>query len=276
MVSTNTKDMKHRSLKSEFQSLLLVVFCALLFRTFVMELYFVPTGSMKATILEGDYIFSTKYSYGFSNYSLPFSSEKFSLFKGRIFSSMPKRGDIIIMYPPHDMKNRYVKRLIALPGEKIELIDNVVYINDQPLSRTEIGEYTDEKGNEYIKFQEVTPEGMKYFTYKVKNNLYQQLAKKYPNKMAIYNREYNNFGPYVIPEGTFFFMGDNRDESADSRAQLGVVPFENLIAKAQFVFFSTSELFWDEQANISQQISRIWQWLKSIRFFRLFTGLYSE
>ncbi len=254
-----TKSNKKENIKSEIISLLLVVLLALSIRTFVIELFFVPTTSMQATILANDYIFSTKYSYGFSRYSIPFSPD---LFKGRFFASNPKRGDIIIMRPPHEMEKRYVKRLIGLPGEKIEIKKDVTYINDVAVERTEIGKYFSEDNQEYIKYRERLPNGLSFYSYKLKE------------LEAITETSHSDFGPYIVPKSHFFFMGDNRDQSGDSRYQLGFVPFENLIAKAQFIFLSTKEIFWDEKLGVLDQITHFWTWLASIRFSRLFTGMY--
>lgn len=252
---------KKESTKSEFKSLLLVVMLAMLVRTFVIELFVVPTASMKATILNNEYIFSTKYSYGYSKYSIPFSPD---LFNGRIFASSPERGDIIIMRPPHDMSTRYIKRLIGLPGDKIQIINDILHINDVSISRKMVGKFIDEEGVEYIKFKETLPNGLSHFSYKLKKSDF------------IFKHEHSNFGPYIIPEGHYFFLGDNRDESGDSRAQLGVVPFDNLIAKAQFIVFSTKEVLWDSNIGIVDQILRFGTWLSSIRFNRLFIGMYSQ
>ena len=254
MAKLNTKE-----LRSEIISLSLVILLALAIRTFVIELFFVPTTSMKATILKNDYIFSTKYSYGFSKYSIPFNP---NLFEGRIFASLPERGDIIIMRPPHDMSTRYIKRLIGLPGDKIEIKKDVIYINGTPIQRVKIGEYVDEENEEYIKYKEILPNGLIYYSYKLKD-----LAE-------LTDSSHSNFGPYIVPNGQFFFMGDNRDQSGDSRYQLGFVPFENLIAKAQFIFLSTGEVFWDAKLGIIDQLARFWTWLSSIRFNRLFKGMY--
>ena len=248
-----------KNLKSEITSLLLVILFALSIRTFVIELFFVPTPSMQATILANDYIFSTKYSYGFSRYSIPFSPD---LFKGRIFASVPERGDIIIMRPPHDMNTRYIKRLIGLPGEKIEIKKDVTYINDIPVERVKVGEYFDETNQEYVKYKETFPNGLRFYTYKLKE------------LDGIAETGHSDFGPYIVSKDHFFFMGDNRDQSGDSRYQLGFVPFENLIAKAQFVFLSTKEIFWDEKLGILDQLARFWTWLSSVRFDRLFKSLY--
>lgn len=249
-----------KSIKSEVVSLVLIILLALSIRTFGIELFFVPTTSMKANILKNEYILSTKYSYGFSKHSLPFSP---GLFKGRFFPSLPNRGDIIIMHPPHDMKTRYIKRLIGLPGEKIEIKQDVTYINDTPIERAKIGTYLDEDNQEYIKYKEDISNNLSFYSYKIKE--IDQLI----------DTNHSNYGPYTIPEDHFFFMGDNRDESGDSRYQLGVVPFENLIAKAQFILLSTKERLWDKNLGILDQITRVWTWLSSIRYNRLFSNMYT-
>jgi len=256
-----TQNTKPNSKFSDFKSLLVVVALALLIRIFIIELFFVPTSSMQATILTGEYVFATKYSYGFSKYSIPFNP---NIFSGRILAKEPDRGDIIIMRPPHDMTTRYVKRLIGLPGDKIEVINDVIHINDNPIKRVEVGSYSSEDGFEYIKFRETLPNGLSYFSYKLKH-LDISLGK-----------DHSNSGPYIVPNNNYFFMGDNRDESGDSRYQLGPVPFDNLIAKAQFVFFSTGEILWDTKLGVVDQLQRVGTWLMSIRFNRLFTTLYSS
>jgi signal peptidase I len=243
----------------EFASLMLMIIFALLIRTFCIELFYVPTGSMKANILEGDYVFSTKYDYGYSIYSIPFNPD---IFKGRIFASSPKHGDVVIMRPPHNMQERYIKRLLGLPGDKIEIINDLIYINDVPIKRVEIGNYVDEAGIVYRKFKEVLPNGCSYFSYKI----------KYPRNNYLIDR--SNFGPYIVEPDHYFFLGDNRDNSGDSRYQLGTVPFENFIAKGRFIFFSTETALWDSKETFWGQIQRVGKWIKSIRFNRFFHNLY--
>lgn len=254
-----TESTKKENLKSEIVSLLLVILLALSIRAFVIELFFVPSTSMRGTVLENEYILSTKYTYGFSKYSFPFSPD---LFNGRIFSSFPKRGDIIIMRPPHDMNTRYIKRLIGFPGEKIEIKNDVTYINDTPLKRIKIGQYFSEDNQEYVKYKETMQNGLSFYSYKLK-------------ELDGSDSSHSNFGPYIIPNNHFFFMGDNRDQSGDSRYQLGFVPFENLIAKARFIFLSTKEVFWNEKLGIMDQVARFWTWVSSIRSDRVFTNLYA-
>lgn len=249
-----TSDSNKSHITSEIKSLLFIVGIALMVRMFVLELFFVPTSSMKATIMEGDYIFSTKYSYGFSRYSIIFDP---NIFSGRIFASKPERGDVVIFRPPHLMHIRFIKRLIGLPGDIIEIIDNVIYINNKPTERIFVGYFIDEQGKQYKQYKERLPDnGVSYYSYKLKEN----------EK----NVDTDNFGPYYVPEGKYFFLGDNRDESGDSRFALGFVPFENFISKARIVVLSTKEIFWIDNISILDRFKRIWVWLSSIRFNRSF------
>lgn len=242
----------------EVLSFALVILLALMIRALVMELFFVPTASMKGTILENDYIFATKYSYGYSKYSFPFHP---NIFSGRIFAMPPQRGDVVIFRPPNKMSIRYIKRLIGMPGDRVQLINDVIYINGHPIQRQEVGSYKSESGKIYKKFQETLPSGISYFAYK----LYQQ--------GAIVVNHYETTKIFHVPEGHYFFLGDNRDESNDSRIDLGYVPFENFIGKAHFIIFSTGETFWQNNTSIIDQILRVTTWLSSIRWNRLFTPL---
>jgi len=254
-----TNNKSHRIVKSEITSLIIVIILALAVRTFIIELFYVPTGSMNGTILEGDYVFSTKYNYGYSIYSIPFNP---NLFEGRILADQPERGDIIIMRPPHNMQERYIKRLIGLPGDKIEIINDITYINDVAVERIEVGGYINEAEQKFIKFKETLPNGLSFFSYKAK---YLQ---------HVFDMDRSNYGPHIVADEHYFFMGDNRDNSGDSRYQLGTVPFKNLIAKGQFILFSTRQPLWDSSAGFIKQIERIGIWISSIRFNRLFNNLY--
>lgn len=247
--------------QNDWKSLIYVVLIALSIRIFVIEPFFVPTGSMKETILEYEYIFSTKFSYGYSKHSFPFSP---NLFNGRIFSSLPERGDIVIFRPPTNMNTRFIKRLIGLPGDKLQIINDVIHINDKPIERKELGLFTGEDGTTYRRFKETLPGGFSYIAY------LDEALKDHP----MINR-YSTTSAFYIPSGHYFMMGDNRDHSGDSRADLGFVPFENFIAKGQFRLFSTKEVLWRDEGNILDPITRLWPWLKSIRFSRLFTGIYN-
>ncbi len=241
----------------EMKSILWVVLFALAIRTFIVELFFIPSGSMKTTLLEGDYILTTKYSYGFSRYSFPFS---LNLFSDRIFFSPPSRGDIIVMRPPNDMSVRYVKRLIGLPNDKIEIVKGILYINGNMVPKEMVGTYVDKTGRSYISYKETLPNGVSYSVAQLK---------------YITRKDYN-FGPYIVPKGCYFFLGDNRDESNDSRKDLGFVPEQNLIAKAHYILFSTERVLYDSDLGVIDNILNVWSWLKSIRFNRLFSNLYAN
>jgi signal peptidase I len=217
---------------------------------------------MKLTVLEGDYLFSTKYSYGYSKHSFPFSPP---IFKDRIWSTQPERGDIVIFRPPHHMDIRYVKRLIGLPGDKIQLIDDVIHINDEPIIREEYSSKDDEQAQTYKRFKETLPNGVSYIAYK--------LPKDHAN--SSWNNKFGNTDAFYVPKDKYFFLGDNRDQSNDSRIDLGFVPFENFIAKVQFIFFSTKEPLWLENGNITQVFTRAWIWISSVRFNRIFKNIYS-
>ncbi|MGX6960130.1 MAG: signal peptidase I [Rickettsia endosymbiont of Pentastiridius leporinus] len=262
-MQTNTESNNTKTKAQECLSFIFVVFIALMIRILIMEPFTVPTGSMKATILENDYVFSTKYSYGYSNYSLSFF-DFLHLFKGRIFAREPERGDIVVFRPPNNMGVRYIKRLIGLPGDKIQLIDDVIYINDKKIDRVEAGTYISEEGRTYLKFKETLPNGKAYYSYKLA-----------PVLGTIFNDRYGNTDVFYVPEGKCFFLGDNRDQSNDSRIDLGYVPFENFIAKAQFIWFSTKITWWDNDIGVLGLILRLKPWVESIRVDRLFKNLYS-
>jgi signal peptidase I len=260
----NTAEKNQKTKLQELWSFIFVIFIAIMIRILVMEPFTVPTASMKATILENDYIFSTKYTYGYSNHSLSFF-DFIPLFKGRIFAHAPERGDIVIFRPPNDMSVRYIKRLIGLPGDKIQLIDDIVYINDKRIERLEAGTYISEGGRKYLRFKETLPNGKSYFSYKIA-----------PTLGTIAHDLHGNTEIFYVPTGKYFFLGDNRDESNDSRVNLGFVPFENFISKAQFIYFSTKITWWDNNIGVINLVLKLKPWLESIRFNRLFKNLYEE
>jgi signal peptidase I len=249
----------------EVRSLFYLILLALCIRVLIFEPFHIPSGSMRNTLVEGDYVFSTKYDYGYSKHSFMISM---NLFSGRVLSSEPERGDVIIFRPPHNMGLRYIKRLIGLPGEKIELKNGVVFVNDIPLKREFVRSYSED---EYFfdEFFEILPSGKRYKVKQIKMiNL--------PNYAISDLTSSNNFGPFFIPEGQYFFLGDNRDQSADSRFALGSVPFENFISKARFVLFSFKEnLFLDNPISLDQ-FSQIWKWIRSFKTERFFYNFYEN
>lgn len=248
------------NIKQEAKSLMMILLFALCFRILVMEPYYIPSSSMKDTLLKGDYVFATKYSYGYSKYSIFFYPD---FMKGRILAKAPERGDIIIFQPLSDKDKKYIKRLIALPGDKIQLKHSIVYLNGVALEREEIGEYVDSM-NVYTKYSETLPNGVKY-------NILQLQDKS--DEMV---RESNNTREFTVPEGHYFFLGDNRNESGDSRFQVGYVPFENLIAKARFFYFSTAEELFPSSISFVEQLKRPYYWIASLRFSRFFKSVYRE
>jgi signal peptidase I len=224
---------------------------AFVIRTFLFQPFNIPSGSMKGTLLVGDYLFVSKFSYGYTHYSLPWSPP---LFSGRIFGFEPKRGDVVVFRLPHDDTTDYIKRVIGLPGDRIQVLRGQVVINGNPVSREKKEDYVGESpcgGNEPIKqFRETLPNGVSY------NTLYCY------ERGSLENIE----EPFVVPAGHYFMMGDNRDNSLDSRVPspsgVGYVPFENLIGKAQIIFFSVHE---------GEAAWQFWWWPWSVRWGRLFT-----
>ena len=218
---------------------------ALVLRVLLFQPFTIPSGSMIPNLLIGDYIIVSKYSYGYSKHSIPFSP---ALFEGRIMERTPKRGDIVVFKTPKDNRTDYVKRLIGLPGDRVQVRRGAVYINGKMLPQKDLG-LDAEAGVERI--QETNPEGKVYVT---------QDRGDY---------DVDNTGIFIVPEHMYFMMVDNRDNSLDSRVSpfdggVGFVPAENLVGKAQVVLFS-----WDEGASIFKP----WTWFTKARWGRFFHGV---
>jgi signal peptidase I len=220
---------------------------ALGIQTLLFQSFSIPSGSMKATLLIGDYLFVSKYSYGYSHYSLPLSPP---LFSGRIFGSMPNRGDVVVFRLPRDDSTDYVKRVIGLPGDRIQMIHGLLHINGIPVKRERVDDFIDDesgRSERVRRWRETLPNGV----------IYQTLDLQDEGLL-------DNTEEYLVPSGHYFMMGDNRDNSADSRvpSEVGYVPFENLIGKAQIIFFSMGD---------GEPAWHIWSWPRSVRWSRLFT-----
>ena len=222
---------------------------AMIVRVFFYQPFNIPSGSMKSTLLVGDYLFVSKLSYGYSRYSFPFGIK---LFSGRIFAAEPKRGDVIVFKLPRDNSTDYIKRLIGLPGDEIQMRGGVLYINGSAVPKRRIGDFAtrEDEGPPRLLplFEEILPNGVKY-----------KVLDSEPNG------PFDNTGVYKVPTGHYFMMGDNRDNSTDSRAAWGVgyVPFDNLVGRAEVIFFSAA--FDDPDAF---NLLAPWRWPFDIRWSR--------
>lgn len=250
-MTLETKTESHASgwwdtLKIVIQALVL----AMIVRTFFYQPFNIPSGSMKSTLLVGDYLFVSKLSYGYSKYSfyglIPFS--------GRILASDPKRGDVIVFKLPRDNKTDYIKRLIGLPGDRVQMRDGVLYINGNAIPKVPDGTFKsiDEDGRpvQIPKFKETLPNGV---TYTVLD--------------AEQGTAGDNTREFVVPAGHYFMMGDNRDNSTDSRFHwggVGFVPKQNLVGRADIIFFSAA--FDDPSASWYA----FWRWPFLVRWMRFF------
>lgn len=253
--------MKNKTFVRELKSFLWLCLLALAIRTFIFEPYFVPTSSMVTTVLPNDYIFATKYNYGFSKYSIPFTP---NIFSGRILDfAAPKRGDVVVFYLPNTKQKRFIKRLIGLPGDTVQIKNKMVYINGKPVHKEYIGKYTDSDGLNFLKYKEVLPNGIEY------DILELDLSEDFyvPYHMT------HDTEIFKVPQGFYFCMGDNRDRSNDSRGDLSFIPHESLIGKAQFVYFSTDSLLFQTNKSFLENIKGLYTWISSIRVERLCKSL---
>lgn len=240
--------MKAKTFVKNVVGIAVAVFAALVIRSCAFEPYNIPSSSMVPTLLVGDYLFITKYPYGYSKHSFPFSVPIIS--HGRIFGSTPERGDVMIFKEPTHNKTDFIKRTIGLPGDVIQVKEGRLYINGAVVPRILKGveQYTGETGDQQTltRYSETLPGGVTHDIFERSDN-----------------EPYDNFGPFTVPENTIFGMGDNRDNSADSRA-FGPIPLENLEGRASFIFYSN---------NGEGYFFQFWKWHKSLRFKRFFTGI---
>ena len=222
------------------------VLIALVIRTFAYEPFNIPSESMLPTLLVGDYLFVSKYSYGYSRYSLPWG---LPLFEGRLWQSEPRRGDVAVFKLPSDNSTDYIKRIVGLPGDRVQMRDGKLFINDQSVVKVRAEDFIYERNGQRFRvprFVETLPGGPRHDTLDF-----------------IAAGEHDTTREFVIPAGHYFAMGDNRDNSLDSRARggVGMVPAENLVGRAEFLFFSTDG---------SARLWEFWRWPFAIRFDRLF------
>ncbi len=223
---------------------------ALFVRTVFVEPFSIPSGSMIPSLLVGDYLFVSKMSYGYSRHSLPLSMP---LIKGRIFYEEPKQGDVIVFKLPSDNRTDYIKRLIGMPGDKIQVKQGRLYINGKQIERIADKDFVmrDERGKamRFDRYIEVLPNGVRHPIIEMSDE-----------------GPFDNTEEFTVPEGHFFMMGDNRDNSLDSRSvKVGFVPAVNLVGRAKFLFFSNdgTARWWE-----------IWKWQMAVRWSRLFNGIH--
>jgi signal peptidase I len=241
---------KTSGLGETLRTVIYAVIIALGVRTFLYEPFNIPSGSMKPTLLVGDFLFVSKFTYGYSRYSLPLS---LPLIKGRVLARDPERGDVAVFKLPADNATDYIKRVIGLPGDRIQMRDGILHINGKAVKR-EFRDVVEVEGltgrfkqaSEYI---EILPNGRRHLIREISDA-----------------EHYDNTQEYRVPDGHFFMMGDNRDSSQDSRVQskVGFVPLENMVGRAEFLFFSH---------NKSARLWEIWRWPGAIRASRIGNGI---
>ncbi|MCG8504728.1 MAG: signal peptidase I [Sphingomonadales bacterium] len=262
---------KKDSLGELIRTIIYAVLIALGIRTVAFEPFNIPSESMLPALMVGDYLFISKYSYGYSRHSLPAS---LPLFSGRILEKTVKRGDIAVFKLPSDGRTDYIKRIIGLPGDRLQMKSGQLFINGQPVPRERVEDFVfretpnSECGGRFIRYRTVDADGVAYCNYP-------QYRETLPNGVSYMTLDlsprgdFDNTRVYVVPEGHYFAMGDNRDNSQDSRLDAGVrgvgyVPAENLVGRAEVIFFST-----DGKARLWQP----WYWIQAARFDRFFNSL---
>ena len=231
------------NLKTIIYALIIAIFI----RSIFVQPFYIPSSSMEPNLLIGDRLFVTKYSYGYSKHSFPFSPP---LFEGRFFSKKPEIGDVIVFKTPSDNRTDYIKRLIGIPGDKIQFIDGDLYINQIQVLKTRISTkdkiYCGNKKFDVNTFEEKLPNG----------NIY----------ISVYLKEFSyiNSDVFIVPDKHYFYLGDNRDCSKDSRylSTVGYVHEDNLVGKARFIFFSSDYRI--------ASFFKFWKWPETIRFNRFF------
>jgi signal peptidase I len=245
--------MKKKIISSIIDNLKTIIFAliiALVIRSFLFQPFYIPSSSMEPTLLIGDRIFVSKFSYGFSNHSFPFSPK---IYNSRLFYKKPKRGDLVVFKTPADNRTDYIKRLIAMPDDNIQFVNGEIILNDETIVRkkinTDIKIRCGDSNHETFSFEETLPNGVKY--------------------IAVYKKSgtYKNSDKFTVPKDHYFFLGDNRDCSKDSRylSSVGYVNYKNLVGKAQIVFFSND--------TVKGRMLKFWNLNNSLRFDRFFKKL---
>ncbi len=240
---------KEESLGETIKTVIYAIAIACFIRTFWFEPFKIPSGSMYPTLEVGDFLFVSKYTYGYSKHSFPFS---FPTYSGRIWQDLPKRGDVVVFKYPGDNRTDYIKRVIGLPGDTIQVKDGRLYINHELIERKDAKSYIIDEyiafPKKFTEYTEVLPEGTPH-----------QILEYSDNEFKV-----DNTPEFQIPAEHYFMMGDNRDNSNDSRQSVGMVPLENIEGKARFLFYSH-----DDTIKWYNPIT----WISSIRWDRLFNKI---
>ena len=245
--------MSEKNADGFFETVKTIAFAGLIaigVRSLAFEPFNIPSGSMIPTLLVGDYLFVSKYSYGYSRYSLPFG---LPLIPGRVLFTEPERGDVAVFKLPTDNKTDYIKRIIGLPGDRIQVRRGILHINGAPVIRKRISDFveTNQYGNvvRVARFEETLPGGRKHEILEITDN-----------------GPLDNTDLYIVPAGHYFAMGDNRDNSQDSRVRsaVGFIPKANLVGRAEVLFYST---------NGAARWYQFWKWPVAMRFKRFFQGV---
>ena len=238
------------TIRENFKTLLYALLIALVIRSLFFQPFYIPSSSMEPTLLIGDRIFVSKYTYGYSKHSLPFSPK---IYNSRLFFKEPNYGDLVVFKTPVDNRTDYIKRLIGKPGDSVQFINGEIFLNKEKILRKKvISDYTIRCGKSNLKvdsFEETLPNGVVY--------------------RAVYSKNFSlqNSDEFIVPQKHYFFLGDNRDCSQDSRFlnSVGYVNYINLVGEAKIIFFSND--------TIKGSALKIWNWKESFRFNRTFKNL---
>lgn len=229
--------------------LLYALVIALVERTVFFQPYNIPSGSMEETLMVGDFLFVEKFAYGYSRYALPWGRWLPSF--GRVLASPPERGDVAVFALPSEPSRDFVKRIIGLPGDRVQVLHGVLYLNGKPVPRRRASDYVEDQNgylHHVVRYRETLPNGKSY---------------------SVLDREsegeYDTTPVYRVPAAHYFMLGDNRDDSDDSRGIVGYVPSENLVGRAEIKFFSIDER--------KTSVWTFWKWPRAIRFGRILSAI---